>query len=112
MVEPRVKSGIAVAAMLRMADMAGRPGMVLARGDADAGAILLILRGREGLVVLSQTRDSAGGAAWLRLSGAAPVDQAAADGLVARQQQFDGDLWAVEFETPDLQAPFEVKIIG
>ena len=112
MVEPRLKTNISVAAMLRMGDAAGKPGMVLKRGDPDAGAILLLLRGREGIVVFSQSRSMDGAEAWLRLSGAAPVDQAVADALLGRQLRFDADLWAVEFETPDLQPPFYLKSVG
>jgi len=68
-VEPRLKSKIAVAAMLRMGDAAGKPGAVLKRGDPDAGAILILLRGRNGLAIFGQTRAPDGGEAWQRLSG-------------------------------------------
>jgi len=110
-VEPRLKSKIAVAAMLRMGDAAGKPGAVLKRGDPDAGAILILLRGRNGLAIFGQTRAPDGGEAWQRLSGAAPIDQSGADALLARQFRFDPDLWAVEFETPDLQPPFQLHVI-
>ncbi len=96
---------------LRLADMAGRSGVVLRRGDADSGGILCVLRGREGLVVLSQVRDAGGQQAWLRGSGAAPVDQASADAYVDRQVKRDPDLWVLEFEAPDLVPPFEGKIL-
>ena len=112
MVEPRLKSKITVGAWLRKGDAANKPGMVLKRGDPDAGAILLVLRGRDGIMVLSQTRTPEGAAAWIRLGGLLPLDQAAADALVERQLRFDGDLWVVEFETPDLQPPFELKFAG
>ena len=109
--EARVKAGIWVSMALRLADMAGRSGVVLRRGDADSGGILCVLRGREGLVVLSQVRDAEGRAAWLRGSGTAPVDQAAADAYVDRQLKWDPDLWVLEFETPDLVPPFECEIL-
>ncbi len=112
MVEPRLKSKITVSAYLRMGDAAGKPGTVIKRGDPDAGAILLLLRGRDGLVIYSQTRDGDGNPAWLRLSGPTTVNQAAADAIVAKQQQFDADLWAVEFECPDLLSPFEIKLVN
>ena len=83
--EARVKAGIWVSMALRLSDMAGRAGAVLRKGDPDSGGILCVLRGREGLVVLSQTRDAAGRPAWMRGSGATPVDDATADAYVARQ---------------------------
>jgi hypothetical protein len=109
--EPRVKAGIWVSMALRLADIAGRSGAVLRRGDPDSGGILCVLRGREGLLVLSQVRDAAGRPAWLRGSGAVPVDQATADAYVERQVKRDPDLWVVEFEVPDLKPPFEGRLL-
>ena len=109
--EARVKAGLWVSMALRLSDMAGRSGVVLRRGDADSGGILCVLRGREGLVVLSQVRDAEGRPAWLRSSGAASLDQAAADAYVDRQLKRDPDLWVLEFDAPDLVPPFECKIL-
>ncbi len=108
---PRVKAGLFVSMALRLGDMAGRPGMVLRKGDADAGGILVVLRSRDGIAVLSQVRAADGAAAWLRGTGADVVDQEAADGYVARQLRFDPDLWVIEFDAPDLLPPFEARIV-
>ena len=108
---PRVKSSLTVSIALRMGDMNGKPGMVLRKGDPDAGGILLVLHGREGLVVLSRMTDPDGGHAWIKATGAAPVNQDAADSYIARQVKFDPDLWVLEFETPDMIPPFEAKIL-
>jgi hypothetical protein len=111
MAEARVKTEIWVQAALRLGNASGRYGAVVHRGDADSGGILVILRNRDGLVVLTQTRDADGEPAWLRGSGAAPVDQATADGFVARQRGYDRDLWVIEFESPDLLPPFSGRIL-
>jgi hypothetical protein len=111
MAEPRVKAGIWVSAALRMAEIAGRPGVVVRRGDADAGGVLALLRGRAGVVVLSQVRTGEGEAAWLRATGADPVDDAAAQTYIDRQVGRDPDLWVVEFECPDFRPPFEAKML-
>ncbi len=111
MSEPRLTAGLWVRAALRMGDLAGQPGAVLRKGDASAGGVLVVLRGRAGLTVLAQARAADGATAWLRGTGAAPVDQDAADAYVARQVQRDPDLWVLEFETPDLVPPFEAKLI-
>ena len=111
MSEPRVKIGIWVSAALRMADITGRPGMVLRRGDPDAGGVLVVLRARGGACVLSQVRTGAGDAAWMRATGPEPVPEPDADAYVARQVARDPDLWVLEFDTPDLLPPFEAKIV-
>ena len=110
--EPRIRAGIWVSMALRLADMAGRAGAVLRRGDPDSGGIRCVLRERDGgLVVLSQVRDAEGRPAWLRGSGAAPLDQAAADAYVERQVRRDTDLWVLEFDAPDFVPPFEARIL-
>lgn len=110
--EPRVKKKLWVQMALRLGDIDGRPGAVLRRGDPDAGGVLVVLRGREGLVVLSQVQTGSGGISWLRGTGAVAVDQDTADAYVARQTRRDPDLWVLEFEAPDLQPPFEAEIVA
>jgi hypothetical protein len=111
MSEARVKAKLWVQMALRMGDIDGRPGVVLRRGDPDAGGVLVVLRGREGLSVLSQVRAAGTDVAWMRATGGAAVDQTAADAYVARQVGRDPDLWVLEFESPDLLPPFDGKII-
>jgi hypothetical protein len=111
MAEPRLKAGLWVKMALRMGDLDGRPGAVLRKGDPDSGGVLVVLRGRDGLSVLSQMRTADGTLAWMRATGAAPVDQAAADAYVARQVKFDPDLWVLEFDAPEFQPPFEATLI-
>ena len=44
MVEPRLKAGLWVKMALRMSDRDGRPAVVLRKGDADSGGVLVVLR--------------------------------------------------------------------
>ncbi len=111
MAEPRVKAKLWVQMALRLGDQSARPGAVLRTGDPDAGGILVVLRGRDGCVVMSQLRAADGSAAWLKATGATPVTDAEADAYVARQVRFDPDLWVLEFESPDYLPPFEAKIV-
>ncbi len=110
MEEPRIKVGIWVQMALRMGDRDGRSGTVIRRGDADAGGVLLVLRRRDEVSVLSQVR-TAGESAWMRATGPDSVDDATADAYIARQVQRDPDLWVVEFNAPDLLPPFEAKLV-
>ena len=111
MAEPRVKAELWVRMVLRLGDRDGRPGVVVRRGDDDAGGILVVLRGRAGVAVLSQVRAADGDAAWMRATGAEPVDEPTADAYVARQLKVDPDLWVLEFEAPDLLPPFAARIV-
>lgn len=109
--EARLKAGIWVSAALRLADRAGRSGAVLRKGDPDSGGVLAVLRGRDGLCVLTQVRDAAGREAWMRGTGPAPVGDEEADAYVARAVKRDPDLWVVEFDAPDLLPPFEARLL-
>ncbi len=111
MSRPRLVAKLWVSMALRMGDLNGTPGAVLHKGDADAGGMLVVLRGREGLCVLSRITDPEGEMAWIRATGAAPVDQEAADAYVARQMKSDPDLWVLEFDSHDMRPPFEAKIV-
>jgi hypothetical protein len=111
MSEPRIKAGIWVQIALRLGNLEGKPGVVVRRGDTDAGGVLVVLRGREGSMVLSQIRDGAGNPSWLRATGAEPIAEREADAYVQRQIKYDPDLWVLEFEAADYLPPFEGKIV-
>jgi hypothetical protein len=108
---PRIKAGLWVAAALRLGTVDNKPGMVVRRGDPDAGGILVLLRGRTGHMVLTQFRDAGGELAWMRATGPAPVAEAAADEYVARQVKYDPDLWVLEFDAADYLPPFEGRLV-
>jgi hypothetical protein len=108
--EPRIKAGIFVSAAIRLGNIQGKTGMVIRKGDEDAGGVLAILRGRAGNIVLTQFRENDGRLAWMRGTGAEPVSEAATDEYVAKQLRYDPDLWVIEFEAPDYVPPFEAKL--
>ncbi len=112
MSEARLKAGLWVQVALRLGNASGRYGAVLRRGDADSGGVLVVLRGREGISVLSQMRASDGTQAWLRATGPGVVEPEAADAYVERQVRVDPDLWVLEFDSPDLLPPFEARIVA
>ena len=95
-----MKSGIWIKALIRRCDLATIPIAVVARGDGDAGAILLKFSGAaaEGCSVLTQARGQDGELLWMRATGPVPVAEADADAYIARQRQRDPDIWVVEIE--------------
>jgi hypothetical protein len=107
----RIKAGFWVQAALRLGQADGRYGVVIRKGDADAGGVLVVLRGHAGLMVLTQIRDGAGELAWLRGTGEVPVEAGVADAYVARQVKYDSDLWVIEFDAPDYLPPFEARLV-
>jgi len=111
MSDPRIKVAVWVQAVLRMGQADGRYGVVIRKGDPDAGGVLLVLRGHEGLTVLTQIRDASAQPAWLRGTGETPVEEPVADAYIAKQLKYDSDLWVIEFDAPDYVPPFEARII-
>jgi hypothetical protein len=107
----RVKAGVWVSMALRMGNAGGRYGVVVRKGDPDAGGILVVLRHDKEVSVLSQLRSAEGELAWMRGTGPGPVDDDTANAYIARQVKFDPDIWVLEFEAPDLLPPFEAKLV-
>jgi hypothetical protein len=98
--EPRLKTALWIKALIRRCDLAAVAVAVVARGDGDAGAILLKLNAQDaGCSVLTQARGPDGELAWMRATGPDPVAEPDADSYIARQRRRDPDLWVVEIET-------------
>jgi hypothetical protein len=98
--EARLKTGLWIKALVRRCDLAAVAVAVVARGDADSGAILVKLNARDqGCSVLAQARGPEGEPVWMRATGPTPVAEPDADSYIARQRRRDPDLWVVEIET-------------
>ena len=97
MPEPRLASGVWVAAYLRRLEGLAIPAFVVRRGDDTAGAVLVKLATLDGRARLFQRSfdPMTGARTWMVLAeGPEPeVDEA-----VARQRRFDPDLWVIEVE--------------
>ena len=92
----RLAAGLKVSALVRAVEAAGGFAMVLARGDATAGSIAVVVRGRPEDVLLVPVM--AGDGRYHH------VEAARGDAIAewsARARQRDPDLWILELDIPD-----------
>lgn len=103
----RLAARVTVDALRRLAERAGGQATVLARGDPDAGTILLVVLDRDGRErVFERTPSGFGPVRWEAIGPAvAPAD------YLARRRASDPDLWAVELANlPDPAAVMEAVL--
>ena len=96
---PRLAAGMLVSALIRRAEEAGGSGMVLAKGDATAGALLIQLaeRGVPG-PLLERRLDPNGDYRW---SPTGPEAESERGDYIARRRRSDPDLWVIELDAAD-----------
>ena len=92
-------TGLWVSAQVRLCDSAFIPATVVRRGDPDAGVVLVKLnRFDQGVTVYAQASTMNDEATWSRGTGPKPVSEVEADAYIARQVQYDPDVWVLEIE--------------
>jgi hypothetical protein len=97
--EPRLKSGIWVRALIRRCAVEAVPALVVRKGDESAGGIFVKVNRLDGQAdVFSPARRGDGSKVWMHVLGPDPVPEADADAYIARQVKFDPDVWVVEIE--------------
>ena len=112
MTEPRLTAEFRVKALIRRGGAVGVQVVLVRRGDATAGSVLLkVNRFGAGVRVLTETRDPQGAAAWMSGTGAAPVSEAVADAYIDRARNRDPDLWVVEVEDPEGKLALDEAIL-
>jgi hypothetical protein len=99
----RIKSEIWVRAYLRRCQAEGVPVVIVRRGDEDAGAIFICIDRLDGTVLLygpapTGLVESETDRLWVNCFGARPASTKEADNYLARQREFDPDLWIIEIE--------------
>ncbi len=101
----RLASHFVVSGLLRAAEALGGNGAILARGDRDAGALLLVLTTRGGAPKMME-RVSAldGGFTWNQVESRSELrsnDSVAR--FVDEKKRFDRDIWVVELDIPNVE---------
>ena len=109
--QPRLKAGSFVRALIRRAEVAGAQAYVVRKGAEEAGAIFLRVSRLDGTcTVLNQARAGDGELVWARPLGES-IDDAKASAYFERQIKFDPDIWIVEIEDRKGRAFVDEKVI-
>ena len=99
--EPRIAASVLAGALIRKAEAAGGFGAVLARGDATAGSILVILLEKgENPKLFERLLQPDGRYAWLESGSRRIENPAGVPEFIARRRRFDPDLWILELDIP------------
>jgi hypothetical protein len=105
MIEARASSALLVSAMIRTIQDEGGSAMVLAKGDAVAGAILLAIADRGDVRQLVERVWQFDGGYRLEPVGPADLSEpGAVSDYIARRRRSDPDLWAIELDHHDALA--------
>ena len=100
----RLRTKLLVSALIRRVEGEGGFATVLASGDADAGAMLILCVDRSGETFFVERGITADGVAGLVRSGpVAPSDAEALEAYWRRRRQQDPDLWVLELMIPDAE---------
>jgi hypothetical protein len=98
---PRLASSVLVGAMLRRAEGEGGFGAVLAKGDATAGSILVVLLEKGGNPrIFERVLQPDGGYSWTEAATHRAGNAEEVPDFIARRRRFDPDLWVLELDIP------------
>jgi len=99
MIEPRLKTSIWVAALIRRAELGGAAAFVAKKGEPDSGTVVVKIALLDGTArVWSSSYGRDGNRRWVRATGADVVSDADAEAYVMRARSRDADLWVIEIE--------------
>jgi len=102
--EARLATSVLVTSLMRRAESEGGFAAVLSKGDATAGAVLVILneKGRKQRI-LERVLQPGGAYTWHDIITQAIEDQAEFDRVLERRRGFDPDLWLIELDVPSAE---------
>ena len=101
---PRLAAHVEVSGLIRRIEGLGGTGVVLSRGDREAGAILLLLSDRGApKTLLERVLDVSGSYRWQKV-GPQDIDgYQEFNGYMERRRQRDDDLWLVELDVAGVE---------
>ncbi|WP_353229350.1 DUF1491 family protein [Novosphingobium sp.] len=101
---PRLPASLEAGALMRQAQAAGGFAMVLHKGDADGGTILVVAVDRDGLGTLyERLPDPAGPRRWVAVRQQLADARGEFDAYLDRRAKLDRDVWIVELTVADVE---------
>ena len=101
---PRLASSVLVSFLLRLAESEGGFGAVLAKGDAMAGSIILILLEKGGNPrIFERVLQADGAYRWDGSATRPSSNPQEVPDFIARRRRFDPDLWVLELDVPSVE---------
>lgn len=97
----RLPAHLEAAALIRRADAEGGFATIVRKGDADRGAMLLLVTDRGAHVAcLERTLGAGGKYGWQRVGPAAAAEAREIAEFSQKRVKFDEDLWLIELDIP------------
>ena len=93
----RLPARIEASSLVRRAEIEGGNGMILARGDPDRGALLLLITARGTHVAcLERQLGESGDYAWQRVGPDVTASDSEIGEWAQKRRRFDPDMWQIE----------------
>ncbi|HKJ61249.1 MAG TPA: DUF1491 family protein [Hyphomicrobiales bacterium] len=113
----RVRAHIWINAYIRRLGAAFIPAVVARKGDADAGAIFIKIATLDGQArvlrpAIAGWDEAATDRSWSLALNGESVEERKADDYLARQAEFDSDMWVIEIEDREGRHLLEDAIIS
>jgi hypothetical protein len=97
--DARLPARLEASSLMRRAEVEGGNGIIVARGDPDRGALLLIVMQRGGHVAcLERALQSTGAYAWQTVGPASGAPESEVASWSAQRRKSDPDLWLIELD--------------
>ncbi len=102
--EPRIPAHIEIAGLIRAVEAEGGFATVIAKGERDAGTLLVVCCGKDRLAAAYERMPQPGGRrAWTLTRQQDAENQQEFWDYCDRRKDQDGDLWIVELDVPDAE---------
>jgi len=104
MTDARLAAAVEAAGLIRRTQADGDFAAIIRKGDAERGALLLLIRNRgRHVACLERALGPDGTYRWSRAGPGESADSAQVAEFLAKRARFDADLWAIELDIADAE---------